>query len=109
MNCRFRVNAYFLIIVIFMLQIFAFGQRSVDVPWTIDPDGMTGQITKMTTETDLKRKFGEQNFQDQDINLGEGNSENGTVLFPGEPQKFIAIIWNDAQKKISENDFCWWD
>jgi len=92
-----RVITYFLSIVILVHQPHAFGQRKVDQSWFIDPDGNSGKITKTTTQADLKRIFGEQNVQDRDVNLGEGYFEKGTALFSGEPQKFIEILWKDAE------------
>jgi len=92
-------NYCFLAVVFVVLQIQTAGQTKSDLSWTIDPEGISGQITKTTTEADLKRIFGEQNVQDHEVYLGESNFEKGTALYPGDPQNLIAILWKDDQGK----------
>jgi len=66
--------------------------------WTITPDGKSGAITATTTEADLKRMYGVQNVKDDEIHLGEGGFESGTVVFPDDPMKRIEVLWSDREK-----------
>lgn len=68
-------------------------------PWLILAGGEKGSINAHTTRADLVRIYGAVNVVDEDVNLGEGDFERGTVLFPSDPERSIQILWNDAKKK----------
>jgi hypothetical protein len=67
--------------------------------WTITPDGKSGAITVTTTEADLKRVYGAQNVKDDEIHVGEGGFESGTVVFPEDPLKRLELLWSDVKGK----------
>jgi hypothetical protein len=68
--------------------------------WLILPGG-GGAITATTTRRDLVARYGAANVVDQDIDVGEGNSEPGTILFPNDPQRRIEILWKDDSTKLA--------
>jgi len=78
---------------------FLFAQSTNLKLWTITPGGKTGAITVSTTESDLKRVYGEANVKDFDVDTGEGIFEKGTAVFPDDPSKRIEILWTDSQSK----------
>jgi hypothetical protein len=72
-------------------------------PWTISVDGGSGAITATTTETDLKRMYGPENVKNGEIQIGEGEVESGTVVFPDDPLKRIEVLWADPEKRVPKS------
>jgi hypothetical protein len=70
-------------------------------PWLILATGKSGPINAHTTRNDLVRTYGAANVEDQDVDVGEGETVHGTALFPNDPGRFIQIIWGDAEKKAA--------
>jgi hypothetical protein len=70
-------------------------------PWFINPDGQSGAITRRTTEADLIRIHGKENVIDGEVNVGEGELEPGTILYPNDPTKILHVIWKDSKTKTS--------
>ncbi|MHC4756510.1 MAG: SecDF P1 head subdomain-containing protein, partial [Planctomycetota bacterium] len=58
-----------------------------------------GEITRETTEADLRRIYGTENVENANIPIGEGDYEPGTVLFPKDPTKKVEILWEDIEKR----------
>ena len=48
---------------------------------------------------DLVQRFGASNEVSVSIPLGEGQTEEGTVLFPNDPERKVEILWTDASTK----------
>jgi hypothetical protein len=69
--------------------------------WLISPDGERSAITRNTTETDLVRIHGRENVADGDVNVGEGELEPGTILYPNDPARTLQIIWKDAKTRTA--------
>jgi hypothetical protein len=61
--------------------------------------GADSTIRATTTREDLVRIFGARNVKDTDVYVGEGFSEPGTLLFPGDRNKEIGIIWREEAGK----------
>jgi hypothetical protein len=78
----------------------SFGQASRD-PWLILASGDKVSINAHTTHQDLVRTYGAKNVVDQDVDLGEGETEPGTVLFPKDPQCEIEILWKHQNKSTT--------
>src|SRR5262245_34653121 len=70
-------------------------------PWFINPDGQSGAITRKTTEADLIRVHGKENVTNGEVEIGEGEKEPGTVLYPNDPMRILHIIWKDAKTKTA--------
>ena len=70
-------------------------------PWFIDPAGKTGRITAQSNYSDLVRIFGAGNVGNGEVELGEGQTLQATIVFPKDPSKRIAIAWKDSMSKRS--------
>jgi len=68
-------------------------------PWLIVPSGQGSVITSHTTRKDLVQAYGTANVVDQDVDVGEGETQPGTVIFPKDPERLIEILWKDPDKK----------
>ncbi|NQT87115.1 hypothetical protein HQ560_10140 [bacterium] len=69
----------------------------------IDPAKRVGRITPTSTEKQLIAIYGAPNVRRGKIHVGEGETVEGTVLFPGIPNK-VEIEWKQAfghPKRIS--------
>lgn len=64
--------------------------------WEIVPGRSVGPITKDTSEKQLIKIFGSRNVQQVKVDVGEGETQPGTVIFPNDPQKKAFILWRDA-------------
>ncbi len=65
--------------------------------WLCVPGTRVGPIDRSTSYDDLASLFGEENLADIAIDLGEGESEPGTVLFP-DSEKELIVQWEVHQK-----------
>ena len=63
--------------------------------WLIIPGKRVGPITAKTTRADLVRFFGEKNVEDAEIVVSDGGREPGTLVFGGQPDASLAILWAD--------------
>lgn len=63
--------------------------------WLFGPDS-SQVFTPATTAADLVRRFGAQNVRDGEIELGEGDAAQGTLLYPDDPMRRVEIVWHDA-------------
>jgi hypothetical protein len=75
-----------------------FGQTATD-PWLILASGDKGAINAHTTRQEFVRMYGASNVVDQDVDVGEGETEPGTIIFPKDAQRSIEILWKDPDKK----------
>lgn len=91
-------SRYILVGLAFCMTILSFGQSEPD-PWLILVSGEKGAITAHTTRQDLVGTYGASNVVDKDVDVGEGKTEPGTVVFPNDPQRSIEILWTDPDKK----------
>jgi hypothetical protein len=82
----------------FLATISAFGQAAND-PWLILASGEKGSINLHTTRADLVRAYGASNVTDQDADVGDGEIQPLTVLFAGDPQRRIELLWKNPDKK----------
>ena len=75
-------------------------QRPGPRSWLILPAGASGgTITAQTTEAGLTRTYGKANVVAQAVDLGEGETELGTTLFPADPVRQVEILWKDPLGK----------
>ena len=63
--------------------------------WSIRPNHV-GPIASQTGEADLQREFGDSGLFRARIELGEGETTPGTVLFPRDSTRRAEIIWRDT-------------
>ena len=77
-------------------------ETSASGTWLILPGGGTGgAITATSSEVDLIRMYGSENVAAQDVDLGEGETERGTELFPNDSAQRVDILWKDPAGKRS--------
>jgi len=76
----------------------ALGQAASD-PWLILASGKEGSINLHTTREDLVRFYGDSNVVDHDADVGDGEMEPETVLFPNDPERRIEILWRDLERR----------
>jgi hypothetical protein len=81
--------------------------------WTLVPGLRAGPMTGNTSEAELGALYGQQNVVPSEIELGEGLTERGTVLFPDDPRRKAEILWvsRDRRKirtlRITEKGTLW--
>ncbi len=73
--------------------------QSTSDNWLIVASAEKGVVNLHTTRVDLVRSFGNANVVDKDVDVGEGETEPGTVVFPNDPERRIEILWKDPEKK----------
>ena len=64
--------------------------------WQIVPGKSVGPITGITSEKELIKIFGARNVRRSAVDVGEGETQQGTVLFPNDPRRKVFILWRDA-------------
>lgn len=81
--------------------------------WTLVPGLRAGPVTGTTGEAELRTLYGQENVVPAEIELGEGLTEPGTVLFPNDPKRKAEILWvsRDRDKiktlRITEENTLW--
>ena len=101
---------YVLVVVASMLCV---GRSSLAADWLIVPGVRVGSITTDTSETDLKKTYGESEVVAADIDVGEGQTQAGTILFPRQTAKVLTLFWTDetrthvAQVRINTEGTNW--
>jgi hypothetical protein len=63
------------------------------IDWLIVPGKRVGPITASTTRADLNAMFGNQNVQEQNLDIAEG-PEAATVVLGDDPSAALAITWD---------------
>lgn len=64
--------------------------------WQIVPDRTTGPLTRETNEADLRQRYGAAVVDSARIQIGEGETMAGTVLYPWDSLQRMEIIWQDS-------------
>lgn len=75
--------------------IFCFSALASSQDYIIDPTIRVGAITPTTTEKDLISLFGADNVKRYEIDVGEGDVVEGTMLFPGTDHA-LTIEWKTS-------------
>lgn len=83
---------------LFLATISGLAQATHD-PWLILASGATRAINIHTTREELVRLFGASNVVDHDADVGDGEIEPETVLFPNDPERRIEILWKNPSKR----------
>lgn len=61
--------------------------------------GCTGPFAKDAAEAALIAAFGAANVKREDIDVGEGSTEPGTIVFPDDEKRRIEVLWHDNEKR----------
>ena len=77
------------------------------------PGVRVGSITRDTSESDLRKTYGEAEVVAADIDVGEAQTQAGTILFPRQRAKVLTLFWTDetrthvAQVRINTEGTNW--
>jgi hypothetical protein len=72
------------------------GATASTSPWHIVPGRAAGALTATSSESDLTRHYGAVAVKPIRVELGEGETTPGTVLFPDDSLQRAEIIWQDT-------------
>ena len=67
--------------------------------WLIVPGQSVGPISRSTSEKELIKIFGARNVRRRAIDVGEGETEQGTIIFQNDPRRKASILWSDASRQ----------
>jgi hypothetical protein len=91
-------RAYILAGFFFLASVLGVSQAAPN-QWLLLASSDKGAINGHTTREELVRIYGRANVVDRDVDIGEGETQPGTVLFPNDPKRSIEILWQDPDKK----------
>lgn len=63
--------------------------------WLIGPRREADLLDSTATEVSLRARFGSAAVRTDSVYVGEGQSELGTILFPDDSARELAIVWDD--------------
>lgn len=69
---------------------------SAQSEWRIVPAHSAGPLTSETSEADLRQRYGAGSVDSSRIQIGEGETVAGTVLYPGDSLRRAEIVWQDS-------------
>jgi hypothetical protein len=72
--------------------------QPTDSEWLIIGGQAAGRLTSEGSEAELRRHYGG-SVKSTRIQLGEGETTPGTVLFPGDSLRRAEIVWHDTVKR----------
>jgi len=72
------------------------GLTAPPTSYTMEAGKYVGQITADATEEDIIKSYGEDQVQRREIGLGEGETTEGSVVFPGTENELI-IEWAEGE------------
>jgi hypothetical protein len=64
--------------------------------WQLDPADTSGTISSQSSEEALRLRFGRTEVDSARIELGEGETTPGTVIFPHDSLRRAEIVWQDT-------------
>ena len=64
--------------------------------WHLNPRDSNAVIAAQSSETELRERFGKPAISSTRIELGEGETTPGTVLFPDDSTRRLEIVWQDT-------------
>jgi hypothetical protein len=76
---------------VYLMTVLGFGQGEAD-PWLVVPNGDGGPINYRVTRAELVRRYGAANVVDEEVGVGEGDTDTATVLFPNDSERRIEIL-----------------
>jgi hypothetical protein len=64
--------------------------------WQVNPRSGSGPLTPEGSEVELRERYGPTAVESARIELGEGETTPGTVLYPGDSVRRVEIVWKDT-------------
>lgn len=74
--------------------------RVSDTLWLLASDPAHDAVHASDTEADLRARYGAENVVRDRIYLGEGETEPGTIIFPGDSTRLLEVRWADTVQRI---------
>lgn len=68
---------------------------SATTPWQVGPTA-PGPLSSQSSAADLGRHYGAQNVEPTRVELGEGETAPGTVLYSSDSLRRLEILWRDS-------------
>ncbi len=93
-----NLKATFIAILLSLFFVFPHYTASDVFNYFVIPAERVGDITRSSTESDLKRIYGVENVKRHQIYIGEGFEVEGTILFP-DTEKELRIEWRNDFKE----------
>ena len=87
---KFNFLGLILSLGIFIAPAFLFGKPKIN--WVFDPDSDISGITRDSSERDLDKIFGSSNVKRYDVDIGEGRTAPGDIIYPG-TENYMLITW----------------
>lgn len=81
--------------VVLLLPVMDLASEASSNDWLVVAGKRVGPITAKTARADLVRFFGEKNVEDGEIVVSDGGREPGTIVFGGQPDAALGILWTD--------------
>ncbi|MFQ6045515.1 MAG: hypothetical protein ACE5PT_04025 [Gemmatimonadales bacterium] len=72
--------------------------------WLIAPGERVGPVERGTSEDALSSRVGSGNLAHEDIALGEGETEPGTVVFPDDSLLRLEILWEHPEVNVAPRE-----
>jgi hypothetical protein len=69
--------------------------QAIKLDWLIVPGVRVGPIKASSSEEDLRNSFGARAVTSKEIDVGEGMTEPGTVVYEGISGKALGVLWKD--------------
>ncbi len=82
-------------------------QAGTEPAWNIVPGRSAGAITPTSSEGDLVTAYGQAAVQPSRIELGEGETAPGTILFGPDSARRLEIIWKDTVARAQPARLVW--
>jgi hypothetical protein len=67
--------------------------------WLISPGRSVGPLTAETSEADLRKRYGANSIETTRIEVGEGETMPGAVLYPSDSLRRLEVIWRDTVER----------
>jgi hypothetical protein len=58
-----------------------------------------GPFARTANEAALVKAFGQQNVARAEIDVGEGMTEAGTIVYPRDPKRRLQVLWHDSKTR----------
>lgn len=100
MTDRFAIISSFLTIAYLSLFFTAVQAGQLPTDLLIVPGERVGPITAATSERMLETLFGAENVEPADVQLGEGFTAPGTVIYPDDAARRIEVVWQDSARTV---------
>lgn len=72
------------------------GSAGRDTSWLLGPDPVRDAVRATDSESTLVRRYGRRNVRRGAVDLGEGDTADGTILFPDDSTRRVEIQWADS-------------